>query len=151
MRDRLTIDNCLHFLEMAEMYELSSCKTDTKRFILENFVSVAQNDAFLVSYSVLFLFLVSRNNAVKKGKLQESVLNFLFCRVITWTYAFFCVFQDISFELLCEFLEDDILRADSELEVFNVAVKWLENCSQPENKAKEVREPAVLFSFWVLE
>ena len=45
--------------------------------------------------------------------------------------------QDISFELLCEFLKDDRLRAESELEVFNVAVKWLDR-NQPEANSKDV-------------
>ena len=42
----MTVDNCLHFLKMAEMYGLADCKRDAKGFILDNFESVAHNDDF---------------------------------------------------------------------------------------------------------
>ena len=81
LRDELTIDNCLHFLKMAELYELSECKRETKNFILQNYVPVAQNEDF----------------------------------------------KNVSSDLFCEFLTDDKLRAQSELEVFKVALGWLES------------------------
>lgn len=83
LREELTNDNCLHFLKMAEMYGLSDCKQETKNYILENFVPVAQNEDF----------------------------------------------KTISLELFYEFLSDDKLRAASELEVFKVALNWLESNS----------------------
>lgn len=46
-RDRLTIDNCLEFLNMAELFELRNAQVDIKKFILENFVAVAQNENFV--------------------------------------------------------------------------------------------------------
>ena len=59
IRDRLTIDNCLEFLNMAEMFELSTAQVDIKKFILENFVDVAQNENFLeISLDLLCELLV---------------------------------------------------------------------------------------------
>jgi BTB And C-terminal Kelch len=46
LRDEMTVENCLHFLKMAEMYGLTDCKRETKKFILENFVPVARYDDF---------------------------------------------------------------------------------------------------------
>ncbi len=79
IRDRLTIDNCLEFFNMAEMYQLAYCQRDIKEFILHNFVAVAQNESFL----------------------------------------------EIAFDLLCEFLSDDRLKAESELEVFQVCITFV--------------------------
>lgn len=92
LRDEMTVDNCLHFLRMAEMYGLSECKRETKNFILENFVPVAHNEDF-------------------KG---------------------------ISGELFCEFLSDDRLKAQSELEVFKIALTWLENSSRQSDLTKKI-------------
>lgn len=80
LRDEMTVDNCLHFLKMAEMYGLSECKRETKSFILENFIPVARNDDF----------------------------------------------RSISCDLFCEFLSDDRLCSQSELDVFKIALTWLE-------------------------
>lgn len=46
LKDEMTIENCLHFLKMAELYDLAGCKRETKAFILENFIPVAQSDDF---------------------------------------------------------------------------------------------------------
>ncbi|ESN98498.1 hypothetical protein HELRODRAFT_84578 [Helobdella robusta] len=46
LRDELTVDNCLHFLRLAETYGLQECKRDTKAFILDNFVPVSKNEDF---------------------------------------------------------------------------------------------------------
>jgi len=77
----MTVENCLHFLKMAEMYGLSDCKRETKSFILDNFTPVARNDDF----------------------------------------------RGISCDLFCEFLSDDRLRSQSELDVFKIALSWLDN------------------------
>ena len=47
-------------------------------------------------------------------------------------------FQDVSVELLCAFLMDDALRAESELEVFAVAIKWLNLTPERKALAKQV-------------
>ena len=81
IKDQLTIDNCLQFLNMADMYEMRVSALDTKLFILQNFVAVAMREDFL----------------------------------------------DTSLDLLSELLADDRLMADSELDVFQVALRWLES------------------------
>ena len=80
LKEQLTIENCLQFLRLAELYALADCKHDTKVFILENFIPVAKSEDF----------------------------------------------TEISCELLCELLASDLLRASSELDVFNVTLRWLE-------------------------
>jgi len=87
----MTVENCLHFLKMAEMYGLSDCKRETKSFILDNFIPVARNDDF----------------------------------------------RSISCDLFCEFLSDDRLRAQSELDVFKIALSWLETSVSPTRQAPE--------------
>lgn len=81
LRDRLTIDNCLHFLHMAETYELKGCEHDIKEFILGNFVTVAQNEAFKEISPDLLIELLSND------KLQaESELD-VFQVGLTWLLA----------------------------------------------------------------
>jgi len=87
----MTVENCLHFLKMAEMYGLSDCKRETKSFILDNFIPVARNDDF----------------------------------------------RSISCDLFCEFLSDDRLRSQSELDVFKIALSWLETSMSPTRQAPE--------------
>ena len=94
LKDELTIDNCLHFLKMAELYDLMDCKQETKTFILQNFVPVAQNEDF----------------------------------------------KDLSLDMLCDFLADDHLHAQTELEVFQVAVKWITKHPDRQTVAKSVLE-----------
>ena len=92
LREEMTVDNCLHFLKMAEMYGLADCKRETKNFILENFIPVTFNEDF----------------------------------------------KTVSCELFCEFLSDDRLKAQSELEVFKIALLWLENSSRQAELTKKV-------------
>ena len=87
----MTVENCLHFLKMAEMYGLSDCKRETKAFILDNFIPVARNDDF----------------------------------------------RSVSCDLFCEFLSDDRLRSQSELDVFKIALSWLETSVSPTRQAPE--------------
>ena len=87
----MTVDNCLHFLKMAEMYGLAECKRETKKFILDYFVPVARNDDF----------------------------------------------RTISCDLFCEFLSDDRLRAQSEHEVFKIALNWLETSTSSSRQSPE--------------
>lgn len=48
LRDELTVENCLQFLKLAEMYGLQECKRDTKVFVWH---------LFLLSYFInVFLF-----------------------------------------------------------------------------------------------
>ena len=51
---QVTIENCLSFLRLAELYELSACRSDTMHFILLHFVPVSlQPDFNTISRTLL--------------------------------------------------------------------------------------------------
>ena len=92
MNNELTTENCLQILNMGDVYGLIECKREAKRYILENFIPVSENEDF----------------------------------------------RTISPELFCEFLSDDKLHAHSELDVFKVALKWLEGHDNKQDINKRV-------------